>query len=150
MIGRIGAMALLGALLLATSPSRAEDGRLPGLWRAVGSTLIRCHGCLSVVRHGTVLTVVSEAGWSAVLTADNYGSTSYANGTGWWRADIQAGRRDAPFEVYLALKDSQLSVVFVTGSDRDPSYYVKVRYERRPRDEDEGLGEVRKINIRDE
>lgn len=149
MIGRVGAMALLGAFLLAALPSQAEDGRLPGLWRAAGSTLIRCHGCLSVVRHGTVLTVVSEAGWSAVVNADNYGFTSYASGTGWWRTDIDAGR-DAPFEVHLALKGSQLSVVFTTRSDRDPAPYVKISYERRPHDEDEGLGEVRKINISDE
>lgn len=150
MIGRVGAMALSGALLLATSPSRAEDGRLPGLWRAAGSTLIRCHGCLSVVRHGTVLTVVSEAGWSAIVNTDNYRSTSYASGTGWWRTDIDAGHRGAPFAVYLALKGSQLSVVFTTGSDRDPASHVKISYDRRPRADDEGPAEVRKINISDE
>lgn len=143
-------MALLGALLSAATPSCAEDGRLPGLWREGGSALIKCDGCLSIVRHGTILSVVSEAGWSAVVTTDNYGYTSYASGAGWWRTDIDAGHRDAPFEVHLALKGSQLSVLFKTGSDRDPASYVKISYDRRPRAGDEGKAEVRKINISDE
>lgn len=129
MHARIAALALFGTLLLAAPSGRAEDGRLSGLWREVGSTLIRCQGCLSIVRHGTVLTVDSEAGWSAVVTTDSYGYPSYAVGTGWWHPEAIAKHADAPFEVYLALAGDRLLVVSTTSGTHDP--FASVTYEKR-------------------
>ncbi|KOF17347.1 hypothetical protein AC244_17580 [Ensifer adhaerens] len=147
MRGRIGVLVLIGALLLATQPARADDGEFFGLWREVGAKPIGYEGCLSIARHGTVLTIVSEAGWSAVAAADSYVYASYASGTGRWQPDIGGKYPHAPFEVYLALAGSRLFVALMTKSDRSPSPPVKLIYERRPPAEDEELGEVRKIKI---
>lgn len=147
MSARIGALALFGALLLAAPSAQAQESRLSGLWREVGSSPISCQGCLSIVRHGTILTVVSEAGWSAVVTVDGYGDPSYASGTARWA--VGPKRAEASSEVYLALGGSQLFVVLMTKSDRARKPYFKAIYDRRTHTEDEEMGDVRKINISD-
>lgn len=150
MSGRVSLLVLIGTLLLAAQSVRADDSGISGLWREVGATLIRCQGCLSVVRHGTVLTVVSEAGWSAVVTANSYRPTSYASGTGRWRPNIGAKQADEPFEVHLSLADSRLVVVLMKESDHGASPHVKVNYERRLPALDKSFGKVRKIKISEE
>ncbi|MGF6174939.1 hypothetical protein [Ensifer sp. 4252] len=145
MSGRIGVLVIIGALLLAAQSVRADDRGFSGVWRDVGAKPTGCEGCLSIVRHGTVLTIVSKAGWSAVATADSYVYASTASGTGRWQSDI--GAANAAFEVYLALEGNRLFVVLMTKSDRGPSPHVKAIYEKRPPSEDENLGEVRKIKI---
>ncbi|WP_210179266.1 hypothetical protein [Ensifer sp. Root142] len=133
--------------MLAAQSARADDRGFSGLWRDVGAKPAGCEGCLSIVRHGTVLTIVSEAGWSATATADSYVYASYASGAGRWQPDIGARDADAPFEVYLALGGNRLFVMLMTKNDRGPSLPVKLIYEKRPPAGDENLGEVRKINM---
>ncbi len=138
---------MIGALLLAAQSARADDRGISGLWREVGATLIRCQGCLSIVRHGTVLTVVSEAGWSAVGTSDDYGPATYVSGAGRWRPDIGGEQANKPIEVHLFLATSRLIVVLMNTSDHGPSPYAKVNYERRLPPLAKDFGEVRKIKI---
>ncbi len=137
----MGVLALLGALLLTAQSAEAEEGRLAGLWREVGSTLTRCQGCLSIVRHGTVLTVVSEAGWSGVATVGSYGYPSYARGTAQWRHDVGDNHAEAPMQLQLALRDGRLFVVLVTKSDRGRLSHIKAIYEQRPPAEEKGMPE---------
>lgn len=141
----MGALALLGALLLTAPSVGAEEGQLSGLWREVGSPPNDCQGCLSIVRHGTVFTVVSEAGWSGVATVDSYGYQSYAGGTAQWRHDVGAKHAEAPLQVQLALGGGRLFIVLVTKSDRGRSPPIKAIYERRPPAEDKGMAKVLKI-----
>lgn len=145
MRGRLGALALLGALLLAAPSAGAEENRLAGLWREVGSTPVDCQGCLSIVRHGTVMTVVSEAGWSGVVTVEGYGYPAYASGTAQWRQDVDAQHVDAPSQLQLALGGGRLFVVLVKKGDRGRSSHIKAVYERRPPAEVKGVAEVLKI-----
>ncbi len=143
----MGASALLAALLLTAPSAGAEEERLSGLWREVGSPPIDCQGCLSIVRHGKVMTVVSEAGWSGVAIVDSYAYQLYARGTAQWRHDIGDTHAEAPSQVQFALRGGRLYVVLVTkGAGGLPSH-IKAIYERRPPVEDKGAAGVLKIGV---
>lgn len=110
---------LLKSFLVATAlllPSAAYAGEygLPGEWQQVSSNAGQCSSCkITIMRHGSVLTIAASNGWSAVVQTDTPGNTSWAVGNGRWQKGKGGPYSNAPFDIAIALKDRQLQMMML-------------------------------------
>lgn len=109
---------IVAAATLSAVSAFAEDPVFHGRWQQVDSNAGRCETCLiAIVRHGDILTVTANNGWSAVIQADRRGQALLAAGKGQWRDTTSAVYRNAPFELGFVRKDEQLYMLMMVKSN---------------------------------
>lgn len=109
---------IVAAATLSAVSAFAEDPVFHGRWQQVDSNAGRCNTCLiAIVRHGEILTVTANNGWSAVIQADLRGQRLLAAGAGQWRDTTSAIYSNAPFDLGFVRKDEQLYMLMMVKSN---------------------------------
>jgi len=109
---------VVAAATLSAVSAYADDPVFHGRWQQVDSNAGRCETCLiAIVRHGDILTVTANNGWSAVIHTDRRAQSLLAAGTGQWRNVTSAVYRSAPFELGFVRKDAQLYMLMMVKSN---------------------------------
>lgn len=122
---------IVAAATLSAVSAFAEDPVFHGRWQQVDSNAGRCNTCLiAIVRHGDILTVTANNGWSAVIQADRRGQALLAAGKGQWRNVTSAVYRNAPFELGFVRKDEQLYMLMMVKSNDGTTSTIKGVFSR--------------------
>jgi hypothetical protein len=122
---------IVAAATLSAVSAYAGEPAFHGRWQQVDSNAGRCETCLiGIVRHGEILTVTANNGWSAIIQADRRGQALFATGTGQWRNVTSAVYRNAPFELGFVRKDEQLHMLMMVKSDDGTTSTIKGVFSR--------------------
>ncbi|WP_426228075.1 hypothetical protein [Pararhizobium sp. DWP3-4] len=122
---------IVAAATLSAVAAYAGDPVFHGRWQQLGSNAGGCNACLiAIVRHGDILTVTANNGWSAVIQADRRGQALLAAGAGQWRNVTSAVYRNAPFELGFVRRDERLHILMVVKSDDGTTSTIKGVFSR--------------------
>lgn len=121
---------IVAAATLSPVSAFAEDPVFHGRWQQDSNTG-RCNTCLiAIVRHGDILTVTANNGWSAVIQADRRGQALFATGTGQWRNKTSVVYSNAAFELGFARRDEQLHMLMMVKSDDGTTNAIRAVFSR--------------------
>ncbi|WP_068955712.1 hypothetical protein [Pararhizobium polonicum] len=122
---------IVAAAMLSPVSAFAEDPVFHGRWQQVDSNAGRCNTCLiAIVRHGELLTVTANNGWSAVIQADRRGQAPFSTGTGQWQNKASAVYSNAPFELGFARRGEQLHILMMVKSDDGTTNAIRAVFSR--------------------
>jgi hypothetical protein len=111
-------MLIVASAILPAVSAYAGEPVFHGRWQQVDSNAGRCETCLiAIVKHGEILTVTSNNGWSAVMQADRLGHALLAAGKGQWQDTASAVYSNAPFDLGFVRKDEQLYMLMMVKSN---------------------------------
>ncbi|WP_426125602.1 hypothetical protein [Pararhizobium sp. PWRC1-1] len=127
---------LFAAALLPPSTTYADDYGLPGEWQQVTSNAGQCSSCkITIMRHGSVLTIAANNGWSAVVQTDAPGNALWAVGNGRWQKGKGGPYSGTLFDIAVVLKGEQLQMVMLTEIDNRRAGTIKAVFTRQSAEE---------------
>lgn len=122
---------IVAAATLPAVTAYADEPVFHGRWQQVDSNAGRCEACLiAIVRHGEILTVTANNGWSAVMQADRRGHMLLAAGAGQWRDKTSAVYSNAPFDLGFVRKDEQLHMLMMVKSNDGSTNAIRAVFSR--------------------
>lgn len=127
---------LAAAALLLPSAAYADEYGLPGDWQQVSSNAGQCSSCkITIMRHGSVLTIAANNGWSAVVQTDTPGNTLWAVGNGRWQEGKGGPYSGAPFDIAIVLKETQLQMMMLAKIGNQRAGTIKAVFKRQSAEE---------------
>lgn len=124
-------VSMVTAATLFTVNAYASEPVFHGRWQQVDSNAGQCKTCLiAIVRHGEILKVTANNGWSAVIQADRRGQALAATGTGQWQDTASAVYSNAPFDLAFARRGEQLHVLMLVKSNDGTTNAIKAVFSR--------------------
>lgn len=123
---------LFAAVLLLSAPAaNAEEPGLSGEWQQVSSNAGHCSSCkITIMRHGSVLTVTANNGWSAAVQTDAPRNALWAAGTGRWQKGKGGAYSDAPFDIAIVLRGGLLQMMMLAKTGNGRSSTIKAVFKR--------------------
>lgn len=124
-------VAIVTVATLSSVNAYASEPVFHGRWQQMDSNAGRCDTCLiAIVKHGEILTVTANNGWSAVIQADRRGQALFATGTGQWRNTASVFYSDAPFDLGFARRGEQLHMLMMVKSDDGTTNAIRAVFSR--------------------
>ena len=122
---------LATATLLLPSAAYADEYGLPGEWQQVSSNAGECSSCkITIMRHGSVLTIAANNGWSAAVQADSPSNTLWAVGNGRWQEGKGGPYSGTLFNIAITLKGEQLQMVMLSETGNRRAGTIKAVFKR--------------------
>lgn len=101
-------------VLLSSQQARSEEDILAGRWKQVSSNAGKCATCtIGITKHGQVLTISANNGWSATAETGYNGPANKASGKGHWKIKSGSHYGNKAFDILLAVRRGKLTVIMV-------------------------------------
>ncbi|MBB5534843.1 hypothetical protein [Rhizobium giardinii] len=122
---------IVAAATLSTIAAYADDSVFHGQWQQVSSNAGSCNTCLiTIIRHGALMTVTANNGWSAIIGTNLNTSSRFAEGTGRWQENVRSVYGNSPFDIAFALNDERLYMRMVVKIGNGTTHSIKAIFSR--------------------
>lgn len=122
---------VVAALLLPSPAAYADEHVFSGQWQQVSSNAGHCSSCtITIMRHGSVLTVTANNGWTAAVQTDMPGNALWAVGSGRWQKGKGGVYANTAFDILIALRDEQLQMMMLTKTGNSRGGTIKAVFKK--------------------